>query len=123
MTSKSKNLIKHFNKLRANFLEKVATTNEIEDIQPWQVFNLDQTGLTVIPSGPWTMEQRGAKYVEFNGLSNKHQVTAVLCGTFIRNILLVQLVYQDKVEVPSSVLIRCRLAQTHSPNHWSTKKE
>ena len=103
MTSTSKHLIEHFNKLRANFLEKVATTNEIEDIQPWLVINLDQTGLTVIPSGPWTMEQRGAKHVEFNGLSNKHQVTALFCGTFMRKFLLVQLVYQDKVEVPSSV--------------------
>ena len=103
MTSKRKNLIEHFNKLKANFLEKVTTTNEIEDIQPWLVFNLDQTGLTVIPSLPWTMKQRGAKHVEFNGHSNKHQVTALFSGTFMRNFLLVQLVYQDKAEVPSSV--------------------
>ena len=96
MTSKSKNLIEHFNKLRTNFLEKVATTYEIEDIHtlPGVQFGSDRSHCY-----PFMTMDNGAKrckHVEFNGLSNKYQVTALFCGTFMRNFLLVQLVYQGR---------------------------
>ena len=86
------------------------------------ILNWDQTGLNLIPSSSWTMEQRGARHVEITGLNDKYMITAVFCGTLCGDFLPL-LVYQGKTE-------RCHPKYnfpkdwhiTHSPNDWSTQE-
>ena len=56
-TSKSKNLVENFEELKASFLEQVSTTMIMDEIPPGLILNWDQTGLNLIPSSSWTMEQ------------------------------------------------------------------
>ena len=80
-TSKSRNLVENFEELKASFLEQVSTTVIMEEIPPELIVNWDQTGLNLIPSSSWTMEQRGARRVEITRLNDKRMITAVFCGT------------------------------------------
>ena len=122
-TSKSKNLVENFEELKASFLEQVSTIVIMDEIPPELILNWDQTGLNLIPSSSWTMEQRGARRVEIIGLNDKRMIIAVFCGTLCGDFLPLQLVYQGKTE-------RCHPKYnfpedwhiTHSPNHWSTEE-
>ena len=66
----------------------------MEEIPAELIFNWYQTGLNLVPSSNWTMELRGSKRVEVAGLTDKRQITAVLCGTLTGNFLPPQVVYQ-----------------------------
>jgi hypothetical protein len=57
------------------------------------------------------------------GVNDKHQITAVFCGTLIGDFLPIQLIYEGKslcchphFAFPESWHI------THSPKHWSTER-
>ena len=54
-----------------SFLDNVATTVEIEEIPPEMILNWDQTGIKLVPSTSWSMEQRGVKRVEVVGQNDK----------------------------------------------------
>ncbi len=49
-TSKSKHSQSHFKELKESFLTDVVTTAKFEDIPPELIFNLDQTGIKIVPS-------------------------------------------------------------------------
>lgn len=122
-TSKSKNVIEHFDELRKQFLDEVMTVTVMEEIPPELILNWDQTGLNVVPSSSWTMAQKGSKRVELTGMDDKRQITAVFCGTLSGDFLPIQLVYQGKTprchphyQFPGDWHI------THSPKHWSTEE-
>ena len=74
-TSKSKILVKQFDELKVQFLDDMVTTVAVEEIPPELILNWDQTGLNIVPSSSWTMDQRGAKRVELTGLNDKWQIT------------------------------------------------
>ena len=86
----------NFEELKASFLEQVSTTMIMDEIPPELIVNLDQTGLNLIPSSSWTMDQRGTHCVEITGLNDIRMITAVFCGTLCGDILPIQLVYQGK---------------------------
>ena len=95
----------------------------MDEIPPELILNWDQTGLNLIPSSSWTMEQRGARRVEITGLNDKRMITVVFCGTLCGDFLPLQLVYRAKTErrhpkynFPEDWHI------THSANHWSTEE-
>ena len=121
-TSKSKNLVENFEELKASFLEQVSTTVIMDEIPPELILNWDQTGLNLVLSSSWTIEQRGARRVEITGLNDKRMITVVFCGTLCDFVPL-QLVYRGKTE-------RCHPKHNfpedwhiiHSPNHWSTEE-
>ena len=122
-TSKSKNLVENFDDLKVSFLEQVSTMVVMDEIPPEMILNWDQTGLNLIPSSSWAMEQRGAQRVEITGLNDKRMITAVFCGTLTGDFLPIQLVYQGKTD-------RCHPKYnfpedwhiTHSLNRWSTEE-
>ena len=78
-TSKSKYSIENFAKAKNSFLKSITKIVAIEEIPPELVLNWDQTGLNIVPSSFWTMDQRGQKRIELIGLKNKRQITAVFC--------------------------------------------
>ena len=121
-TTKSKVTVENFERIKADFQREIATTVAMEDIPAELVFNWDQTGLNLVPASNWTMEVRGSKRVEVAGLTDKRQITAVLCGTLTGDFLPPQLIYKGKTKrchpvfsFPSDWLI------SHSPNHWSNE--
>jgi len=38
-------------------------------------------GINIVPSCPWTMEEKGAKRVDCVGIDDKRQITVVICAT------------------------------------------
>ena len=65
----------------------------------------------------------GTKRVEIVGLKDKHQITAVFCGTILGDFLPLQLIYKGTTsrchpcfKLPAGWNV------THSKNHWSTEK-
>ena len=96
--------------------------NESTEIPVERIFNWRQTGLNRIPSSNWTTELRGSKRVELAGLSDKWQITAVLCGSFTGDFLPPQVVYQGKTNRWHSTCdFQSDWHITHWPNHWSNE--
>ena len=114
--------MENFSALLRSFLDDVVTTVEMEEIPPELIFNWDQTGIKLVPSTSWTMEQKGVKRVEVAGQNDKRQVTAVSCGTIKGDLLPLHIIYKGITE-------RCHPKYTfppgwhitHSPNYWSTE--
>ena len=122
-TAKSKLSREHFHRLKAEFLQEILSTVSMEEIPAELVLNLDQTGMKIVPSSSWTMEECGSQRVEIAGAADKRQITAVFCGTMMGDFLPLQLIYKGKTD-------RChpkfRFPDdwdiTHAPRHWSTKE-
>ncbi len=111
--------MENFEQVKADFLQSIATTVAMEEIPAELIFNWDQTGLNLDPSSNWTMELKGSKRVEVAGLTDKRQITAVLCGSLTGDSLPPQVIYRGKTprchptySFPSDWYI------THSANHW-----
>ena len=41
------------------------------------ILNWDQTGIKMVPSSGWTMDQQGAKQMKICGVADKRSITAV----------------------------------------------
>ena len=121
-TAKSKFTVENFAAKKKEFLDDLVTTVEMEEIPPELILNWDQTGIRLVPSSSWTMEQRGVKRVEVVSQNDKRQITAVFYGSLQGDFLPVQVIYTGKTtrchphfEFPPGWHV------THSPNHWSTE--
>ena len=79
-TTKSKVSVENFSEIQRRFLEEITTTVQMHEIPSELIFNWDQTGINLVPTTTWTMDERGSKRVEIAGLIDKRQITAVLCG-------------------------------------------
>ena len=75
-----------------------STTVEMEEILPELILNWDQTGIRLVPSSSWTMEQRGAKRVEMVGQNDKREIAAVFCGSLQGDFLPVQVIYKEELQ-------------------------
>ena len=53
----------------------------MEDIPADLIMNWDHTSINIVPSCPWTMEEKGAKCVDCVGLDDKRHITAIICAT------------------------------------------
>lgn len=68
------------------------------------------------------MDRRGKKRIEIAGYQDKRQITAVMCGSLVGELLQFQLVHAGKTD-------RCHPAYkfpsdwqiTHTKNHWSNE--
>ena len=122
-TSKSKHAVSNFEQLKQAFLDDVCTTVMMEEIPPQLILNWDQTGIKIVPTSSWTMNELGAKRVEVVGVNDKRMITAIFCGSAVGDFLPPQVIYQGKTErchphfrFPSDWDV------THSPRHWSTEE-
>ena len=122
-TAKSRYAVTEFERLKEEFLQDVVTTVEMEEIPSELILNWDQTGIKIVPSNTWTMEEQGSKRVDVAGANDKRQITAVFCGSLVGDFLPVQIIYQGKTP-------RCHPKYqfppdwniTHSPKHWSNEE-
>lgn len=86
-TAKSKQSDTDSAMLKKSFLEDIFTTVTMEEVPPELILNWDQTGIKLVPSSSWTMASRGSGRVEMTGVTDKHQTTAVFCGTSVGDFL------------------------------------
>ena len=93
-TAKSKHAVAEFQRLKEQFLQDVVTTVEMEEIPSELILNWDQTGIKIVPSNTWTIEKQGTKRVDVAGANDKRQITAVFCGSLVRDFLPIQVIYQ-----------------------------
>ena len=70
-----------FEELKEQFLLDIKVVVEMEDVPADLTMNWDHTGINIVPSCPWTMEEKGAKRVDCVGLYDKRQITVVICAT------------------------------------------
>ena len=116
--------VNDYEAVRQQFLTDIEAVVTLEDIPSQLVLNWDHTGVNIVPSSSWTMEQRGKKHVEVIALDDKRQITAVICGTLSGDVLPLQLIYQGKtpaclpkISFPEGWLI------SYTPNHWSNEEK
>ena len=72
-TSKSKLPVERFAEIKEQFLSDVVSTVEFMEIPAELILNWDQTGIKIVPSCAWTMDQQGSKRVEIVGVTGKRQ--------------------------------------------------
>ena len=48
----------NFTEVKKSFLASVVETVSVEEIRPELILNWDQTGVMIIPSTSWTMDER-----------------------------------------------------------------
>ena len=61
----------YYQQLKEQYLLDIEVVVEMEDIPADLIMNWDHTGINIVPSCPWTMEEKGAKRVDCVGLDDK----------------------------------------------------
>ena len=123
-TAKSKYIfLAEFCRKENRVFTDLVSTVEMEVIPPQLIFNWDQTGIKLVPSTSWTMNEQGAKRVELVGLSYKRQITAVFCGNLLGAFLPIQLINKGKTNrcYPSFNFLP-GWDITHASKHWSNEE-
>ena len=114
--------LENFEEIKEEFLADVKAEVLMNEIPLDLVFNWDQTGIQLVPTGEWTMHQAKDKIIPISHSDDKRQITGVFAVTAVGRYLPVQLIYKGKTE-------RCHPKVTmpagwdlwHSDNHWSTE--
>jgi len=108
--------------MKETFLNDIVATVEMEEIPAELILNWDQTGIKIVPSNTWIMDQQGSKRVQVAGANDKRLITAIFCGSLLGFFLPIQVIYQGKTpcchpryQFPPDWDI------THSPKHWSNE--
>ena len=111
-------------KVKKSFLSEIMETIAMNDVPEDLIFNWDQTGINLVPGALWTMDKKGKKRIEIAGLHDKKQITAVMCGSIIGEILPPQLIYGGKtVRCHPTISFPHNWVITHSSsNHWSNEE-
>ena len=120
-TAKGKYSLENFAVKKAEFLDDLVTTVQMEDVPPELVLNWDQTGIKLVPTTSWTMNKVEARRVELIGLSDKRQITAVFCGSLVGGFLPIQLIYKGKTSRHPKFNFPLEWDITHLPKHWSNE--
>ena len=111
-----------FDECKEIFLADVAAEVLINDIPESLIINWDQTGLSIVPTGDWTMEKEGAKTFPIAHNDDKRQLTAVLAITAAGDYLPPQLLYQGKPpKCHLHIMFPVGWDVWHSDNHWSNE--
>ena len=80
------------------YLNQVVSTIKVHNIPDSLVINLDQTGLNLVPSGDWTMAQKGSKRIDLAGPGDKRQITVTFRATLSGQFLPMQLLYTGNID-------------------------
>ena len=111
-----------FDESKEIFLAVVAAEVLRKDIPGQLIINWDQTGLSIVPAGDWTMEMKGTQIVPIAHSNDKRQLTAVLAITTSGDYLSPQLLYQGKTpKCHPQILFPPSWDVWYSENHWSNE--
>ena len=108
--------------VKYSFLTEVVETVDMNDIPPELILNWDQTGINLVPTALWMMNKRGRKRIAIERYQDKRQITAVMCGSLVGELLPMQLIYADKTscchpayQFPQDWLV------SHTENLWANE--
>ena len=87
-----------FDELRDIFLSDVQAEVVMNDIPKDLIFNWDQTGIQLVPTGDWTMNKAKAKKGVIANSDDKRKITAVLAATMTGDHLLTPLIYKGRLQ-------------------------
>ena len=111
-----------FSELKAEFLADIQAEIVMNEVPIDLIFNWDQTGLQLVPTGQWTMNEAKAKRVVIANSDDKRQITAVFAATMTGKYLPVQLIYKGTTSrCHPKVLFPKAWDIFHSKNHWSNE--
>ena len=121
-TTKSNPPIGNLMEIKRSFLTEVLETVGMNDIPPELILNWNQIGINLVPTTIWTMDKKEKKRIAIEGHQDSKQITTVLCGSLVGELLPLQLIYDGKTK-------RCHPAYqfpgdwlvSHSHNHWANK--
>lgn len=95
-------------------------------VDPSLVFNMDQTGVHLVPAADWTYEKIGSASVAIAGADDKRQITACVAASLRGDMLPLQLIFEGKtpraLPAHTAASLAARIDITHSPNHWSSQE-
>jgi hypothetical protein len=122
-TSKPKYSPVEFESRKRSYLHAIVGMISTHAIPAELVVNWDQTGINLVPTSDYTVEERSAKRVKVNGLGDKRQVTATFAATMSGEFLPMQILYGGKTErVHPKFKLPDDFDVWHSPNHWSNQE-
>ena len=81
---------------KKTFISEVLEIVALNDIPGELIFNWDQTGINLVPGALWTMDKREKKRIDISGFKDKRKITAIMCGSFMGEVLPPQLIYGGK---------------------------
>lgn len=122
-TKKSTMTNEQFEEIKSTFLSQVGHFAKAHAIPADLLINWDQTGINVVPSSNYTMEERGSGRVEIAGYGDKRMITATFAATLSGQFLPMQVLYGGKTD-------RCHPKHNfpaefdifHNPNHWANEE-
>ena len=99
-------------------MAEIVQNAQANNVPPQLIINWDQTGLNVVPTCSWTMEEQGSQRVETAGLGDKRKITATFAVAMSGAVLAIQMLYAGKTP-------RCHPSYAfpesfdiwHTPNH------
>jgi len=86
-----------FEELKEIFLADLTVEVVMNENSKELILNWDQTGVSIIPTGDWTMEKEGVSRVSIANADDKRQLTAVLAVTAAGEYFAPQLLYKGKI--------------------------
>jgi hypothetical protein len=115
--------VSQFKEIQEEFLADIKAEVVMNEIPNDLIFNWDQTGLQLVPTGQWTMHRAGEKVIAIANSDDKRQITAVFAATMTGEYFPPQVIYKGKtlrchpkVDAPKGWDI------WHSDNHWSNEE-
>ena len=112
-----------FEESKEIFLADLVAEVVMNEIPKDLIVNWDQTALSIIPTGEWTMEKIGAKVVPIANADDKRQLTAVLAATAGGENLPPQLLYKIKTtKCHPQVTFPDGWDVWHTENRWSNEE-
>ena len=62
VTTKSNSPQDNLEEVKATFLSEIVETVDMNDIPPELIFNWDQTGINLVPTALWTMDEKELQF-------------------------------------------------------------
>ena len=70
-TTSGKVPVVEFERIKEEFLTQITSVVEEQQIPPELVFNIDETGIHLVPVSNWTMDKEGSQRVKLEGIDDK----------------------------------------------------
>lgn len=122
-TKEARKVPSDFEEIKARYFDKISEIVRKYSIPDQMIINWDQSGISVVPTSEWTLEEEGATQVGVVGLEDKRQITALFASTMSGDLLPPQLIYEGKTSLSHPKFnFPPEWNISHTPSHWSNSQ-